>query len=311
MRALAVIFSLLASAAHALPSVALDLTALDADAFAALDGVALEKSATVRLVQDGFAVVTRTANPDVTARVEVRREPRTLILSTRGPGGEATSEVPWGTEPLVELHLELVQKLAELTRTVAKPASPLPRGKGQGEGAVPEQPPVGKSPPAPAPRDREWRISAFAGALLREGGIDPLATVSARWGVSFRLALEIGVSLSGNSERLSVREPQVSAGGAFAVRLPASLELEIAALVGGLLHHSTFTYSDHLSTSTRINLLLSLPVTLSFAFTEWFSMGVRLAVGWGQPRQHFDGETLLWSRGAVRFDFGLNFTLVL
>ncbi|MBL8915028.1 MAG: hypothetical protein JNM17_30265 [Archangium sp.] len=301
MRFLAVI-TLLSASAHALPSVALDLTALDAESFAALDGVALEKSATVRLVQDGFAVVTRTANPDVIVRVEVRPEPRVLLLTSRGPGGDATREVPWGSEPLVELHLELVQKLAELTRAVAeaKPAVVAP---------VVEEPPV-IIPPA-TPREREWRFLLFGGGLLREGGLDPLGLLSARWGTRFRVAVEAGLSGMIRTD-LTVFESQLSAGGALAVRLPASLEFEVAALAGVLVHSFVITHRVLFeSQGVRANLLLTLPLTLSWSPREFFSVGVRAALGWGQGREHVDGTFLYWTRGPIRFDFGVGVTFAL
>ena len=288
MRALGFIVCLLVPGwAHALPSVALDLTGLDGDSFAALDGVALEKSATVRLVQDGFAVVARTASPDVVLRVGLRPEPRVLVLSSHGPGGDATSDVPWADEPLVELHLELVQKLVELTRATATAKLVI-------------------MPPAPPPpRERPWHLSLGGGGLVREGGFDPLGLLGVRWGLRYRVALEAGFS-GRTSATLSVFEAQLSAGGALALPLTTSLELEFAVLIGALVHH--FWLADRATfepEGTRFNALVTVPVTLWLAVNEAVRVGLRFALGWGQARAHLDGEQTLWTRGAPRAEFGL------
>jgi len=79
---LALVISSLAVAAPT--SVALDLSTLDQTAFEALDGVALEKTATVRLVQEGFAVVATTAAPQVLVSVSVRQAPRSVRTISLG-----------------------------------------------------------------------------------------------------------------------------------------------------------------------------------------------------------------------------------
>ena len=99
---LALVVSSFASAAPT--TVALDVSTVDAASFEALDGVALEKTATVRLVQEGFAVIAPTASPDVLVAVSVSAEPRSIVLSGRGPGGASTRSIPWGNETQAELR---------------------------------------------------------------------------------------------------------------------------------------------------------------------------------------------------------------
>ena len=85
-RVRAVLLSLflpLAASAATPTTVATDLSGLDEASFAALDGVAFEKTATVRLVQEGFAVVARTATPQVLVSVSLRPDARARAQRAR------------------------------------------------------------------------------------------------------------------------------------------------------------------------------------------------------------------------------------
>lgn len=276
---MSLLLPLLASAATP-TTVAIDLSGLDEASFAALDGVAFEKTATVRLVQEGFAVVARTATPQVLVSLRLNAEPRALVLSAPGPDGPLTREVPWGSEPLGELHLELTQKLAELTRTVSKAPTP-----------------VASAPPPP-----RWELSAAFGVLVREGGTEPLGMLGLRWGNLVRVAIDVGLS-GGRGVGISVFEGTLSAGPGLAFAVSEHFRLELSLLLGALLH--SWAIDDAAAddrTGTHFNAVVTLPLVASWAFSPAFHLGLRVAPGWGQGRAHLSGETELWSRGAFRLD---------
>lgn len=293
-------------AAAAPSSVGLDLTELAARDFERLDALAFEKSAVVRLVQDGFAVVAPTEAADVLIRLEVQPVPRALVLRARGPGGEAAREVPWGKEPLAELHLELTQKLVELTRQVARAApAPVPvvepdPPEPAPAPAAPEPTPVVAAPP-PAP-PRRFSFGAAAGVLTRPGGADALVLARARYGTTLRGVAELGIAF-GRGTGVTVVETQLAVGPAIGLALTDSLELEVAALVGGLLHAFWFDDSStDAAAGARINVLLMAPVTLSYQLSPDWGLFARLAAGWAQARVHLSGDVAVWSRAPFRVE---------
>src|SRR5262245_7257380 len=73
-------------------TVAVDVSSLDARSFRELDALALEKAVMVRLVQDGFAVVSPSADPQVSVRV--RKQGAHLLVEARGRQGD------WYTRPV-------------------------------------------------------------------------------------------------------------------------------------------------------------------------------------------------------------------
>ena len=260
-------------------TVALDLSTLEAGAFEALDGVALEKTATVRLVQEGFAVVATTATPDVLISLSASQTPRALVLTGRGPGGASSRSIPWATEALPELHLEVTQKLVELTRLIARAPEPV---------VVPVEPVI-------APR--LWEFGAAGGVLLRQGGVDGLGVVTLRRGDHLRVAVDVGLGGSSGSG-VGVFEGSLTAGIAWALRFDR-WQLEAALVAGGLLHLWSLTTS---TTGTRFSPLVSVPIQLSFGLTPSLRLGLRVAPGWSGAREHLSGDVVLWTRGPLRLE---------
>lgn len=275
---LALVVSSFASAAPT--TVALDVSTVDAASFEALDGVALEKTATVRLVQEGFAVIAPTAAPDVLVSVSVNAEPRSIVLSGKGPGGASTRSIPWGNETQAELHLEVTQKLVELTRVVAR--APVI--------AVVVEPVV-------EPQPSRWHLGAAGGVLLREGGFDGLGVATLRWGDRLRFAADLGVGGS-RGAGIGVIETTLAAGVAYALKFDR-WRLEAAVLVGALLHVWSLDASN---SGIRVSPLVNVPLQLSFAVTPVVNVGLRVAPGWSGAREHVSGDTVLWARGAVRLE---------
>lgn len=267
-------------------TVALDLRGLDESTFAAIDGVALEKSATVRLVQEGFAVVAASASPEVLVSLTLQAVPRALVLRATGPGGTALREVPWGTERLGELHLELVQKLVELTREVDRaPEATL------------------AAPPAPPGQAARWALTAAGGVLVRGGGVDPAGVVGARWGTWLQLAVEVGLCGS-RGVSLDVLEGTAAAGPALALPLGERFRFELAALVGGLLHSYRLEGATA-EAGARFNVFVTFPIGASFQLAGPVRLALRLAPGWGLARAHLASDQVLWSRDALRLEAGL------
>ena len=274
---LALVVSSFASAAPT--TVALDVSTVDAAAFEALDGVALEKTATVRLVQEGFAVIAPTASPDVLVAVSVSAEPRSIVLSGKGPGGAGSRSIPWGNETQAELHLEVTQKLVELTRVVAR------------------APVVAVVEPVVEPQPSRWHLGGAGGVLLREGGVDGLGVALLRWGDRLRVAADLGVGGS-RGAGIGVIETTLAAGVAYALKFDR-WRLEAAVLVGALLH----LWSLDTSTSgVRVSALVNVPLQASFAVTPVVNVGLRVAPGWSGAREHVSGDTVLWARGALRLE---------
>lgn len=260
-------------------TVALDVSTVDAAAFEALDGVALEKTATVRLVQEGFAVIAPTASPDVLVTVSVNAEPRTIVLSGKGPGGTGTRSIPWATETQAELHLEVTQKLVELTRVVAR------------------APVVAVVEPIVEPAAPRWHLGAGGGVLLREGGVDGLGVATLRWGERLRFAADFGLGGS-RGAGIGVIETTLAVGIGYALQLDR-WHLEAAVVLGALLQ----VWSLDTSTSgVRVSPLVAVPLQVSFAVTPLVSIGLRLAPGWSSAREHLSGDTVLWARGPLRLE---------
>ena len=270
----------LCSSAIAAPTtVALDVSTVDAAAFEALDGVALEKTATVRLVQEGFAVIAPTASPDVLVSVSVNVAPRSIVLSGKGPGGTSTRSIPWGAETQAELHLEVTQKLVELTRVVAR------------------APVVPVVEPVVEPTPSRWHLGAGGGVLLREGGLDGLGVATLRWGDRLRFAADLGLGGS-RGAGIGIIETTLAAGVAYTLQFDR-WQLEAAVVLGALLHVWSL---DASSSGLRVSPLVNIPLQLSFAVTQLVSVGLRVAPGWSGAREHVSGDSVLWTRGPLRLE---------
>ncbi|MCA9625882.1 MAG: hypothetical protein KC731_42960 [Myxococcales bacterium] len=106
--------------------VAVDLRALDARNFEALDGTRLEQAMVVRLVQDGFAVVSpeeAQADPSISV-VAVRVDDEGQVVLERALGRDILRrETAANGVPLEELHLELAQKASDLASLSISQAS--------------------------------------------------------------------------------------------------------------------------------------------------------------------------------------------
>ncbi len=300
MRLLGVVLAWTCVAQAAGPTtLAVDLTQLGERDFATVDGLGLENRATVRLVQEGFAVVSLRAAPQVVVRVVGGAQ--TLELSAEGPGGRAVRTVRRGGLTVSELHLEVCQKLVELARAVS---------------VAREEPPAPPAPtlepaPQPAPEIAAARpsgvsLSAGAGALIRVGGVDPWFTVGAVWRRErVHPTLQAGLSLS-SASGVAITEGALLIGVTLAWALLPTLEGQLGMLAGGTLHAYRSTSPWIADSGLRADALAVVPLALEWrparavVLTLWVAPGVS-----SRPREHLEQTTVLWSRGAARLETGV------
>ncbi|WP_241758179.1 hypothetical protein [Myxococcus landrumensis] len=286
-------------------SVSFDLRSLSEQDYRRWDGVELERKVALRLIQEGFAVV----SPQSPAQLRLRaiRTPEGLGLEATGPRQRVEQGVRVGRGSLAELHLEVAQKLTEMTRVVAvQPAEPEPEPpRPQPPAPVPEPVVVPPEDVAAAPRPSELDVSLGLGALWRRPGVDPHLLLSVRRGLgSFGLDAEAGLGVS-RDVALTVYEAQ---GGAFfSYRLPVTERLRLEPGVGaGLVFHSFRLKDAWVSepTGTQVSPAGWARMKLRWRFSEQFAAEARVALGLLRPVTHVREGDTLWSRGSVRLETG-------
>ncbi|WP_342373763.1 hypothetical protein [Myxococcus stipitatus] len=286
-------------------SVSFDLRSLSEQDYRRWDGVELERKVALRLIQEGFAVV----SPQSPAQLRLRavRTPEGLGLEATGPAQRVEQGVRVGRGSLAELHLEVAQKLTEMTRAVAVPLAPEP------EPPVPEAPtvlapvvvPPVEEPVVPPPSALELGLGL--GALWRGAGagVDPHLLLSVRRGLgAFGVDAEVGLG--------GAREPALTAyevqGGAFlGYRLPVTerLHLEPGAGAGLVLH--VFRLKDagvSEPSGTQVSPAGWARMKLRWRFTERLAAEARVGLGLLRPVSHVREGGTLWSRGSVRVETG-------
>jgi hypothetical protein len=312
-----VVGALLASSAAwaAEQRVAVDLSTLDETTYEAIEALALQKRLVLRLVQDGFAVVALSEEPDIV--VTLRGKGDTIVLAARRGQREQRRRIERGTASTTELHLEITQKTVALVQELAalaptraegprgpppEPESPsgvAPDGRGGAAATVPE-----------ADAAADWGVfepSLGADVLLRSGGVDPMVRLAGRLALSSAVGLHLLVGLSPSlHEQIDVLEWHLLTGGSYRFTLLPSLRLELAALVGLLIHDATVQGADPGSSAdARLDFSGSLPITLAFRPIDRLSIHLRAAPGLtGRAREHILGSSPIWQRGVVRLEAG-------
>ncbi|RKI46620.1 hypothetical protein D7Y27_07840 [Corallococcus sp. AB004] len=275
-------------------SVSFDLRSLSEQDYRRWDGVELERKVALRLIQEGFAVVSPRSPAQL--RLRASRTPEGLLLEAAGPRQRVEQGVRVGRGSLAELHLEVAQKLSEMTRAVQPEPEPPP-------------PEPALAPPvevAAAPWRSELDLSLGLGTLWRGTGADPLLLLSVRRGLqSFGLEAEAGLGVS-REAALTVFEAQ---GGAFfSYRRSVAERLQLEPGVGaGLVVHA-FRLKDAWVSSqsgTQVSPAGWARMKLRWRFTERLAAELRVALGLLRPVTHVsEGETL-WSRGGARLETGV------
>ncbi|WNG35558.1 hypothetical protein F0U61_19205 [Archangium violaceum] len=284
-------------------SVSFDLRPLSHQDYRRWEGVELERKVALRLIQEGFAVV----SPESPAQLRLRasRTPEGLRLEAAGPRQRVEQRVRMGRGSLAELHLEIAQKLSEMTRALKpEPEPPPPEPQvaepaPQTDGPLP-QPPVGV---ASAPRSSE--LSLGLGSLWRGPAVDPHLLLSIRQGLgAFGLEAEAGLGGSRGAE-LTVLEAQ---GGAFiSYRLSASERLQLEPGVGaGVVLHTYQLAASWVSarSGTQVSPAGWARMKLRWRLTERLAVELRVALGLLRPVSHASEGGTLWSRGGARLETG-------
>ena len=271
-------------------TVAVDLGTLDATAFDQLGGVALEQRLVVRLVQDGFAVTTVAQHPTIIVTVE--RTSDRLVLTADGPLGRKTRSLVIGTDELPVFHLEVAQKVAELVRT-----------------SLPAPTPTPSPSPSPSPADAQKadnEIVASLGGLAREGGIDVDLLVAFRGRAAGGLGVIGSVAFVPSAgPGLEVHEWQFQGGISYRIWLGAAA-LDVGATAGAVLE--VLSKPDATGVGSSGDLLVSVPVQLTFGFGDHWVLGARAAAGTStRSQRQSQGSMVVWERGTGRVDAGVVF----
>lgn len=274
-------------------SVSFDLRSLSEKDYRQLDGLSLERKVSLRLTQEGFAVVSPD-HPAARIRVRARRVENELVVEAIGPAGNLRRVVRLEAGAQDGLHLEVTQKVAELSRAMNVPS------------------PAMTPPPVTArasERGSLLELSLGAGALWRTGAVDPLLLTSARLGLGrIGLDLEAGISASRGPD-LRVFETQGSAGLGYRFAPVGPLLLEPGAAFGLVLHG--YQVTDRFATASAGTLVE--PAGWARLRTRWavaarLSLELRLALGLSAPLEHVSEGATLWRRGGLRGETGLGLT---
>ena len=155
--------------ARALPTAGVDLEAMSDVCFKLMDGLALENRIVVRLIQDGYAVVSKSSDPEVLLQLSCKRK---ALRITEARTGQSQTLSP-ASLSLPQFHLLAGQAAVQLASASRPRQAPAPV-------AVPAPRPTLEPTPEPAPGPEAasaWRIAAGLGVLSRGVAADPRFTV--------------------------------------------------------------------------------------------------------------------------------------
>jgi len=291
---------LLLALAAAPVTVSLDLRGVEPSAWKTLDGVTLERAALVRLVQEGFSVSPLEAGAAV--RLAVLSDDGRLVTMTDGV--EAREVRVHGR--LAEVHLELVQKLAELARAAsARHGAQSAASDGGVAGTPTPLSAVVRERAAFEPR--RWLIGVGADAELRPA-VDPSLRALVAWSAEaapWGLLGEVSWSWSGGQGGLRIDEVKALVGPQVELAGGPRWGVRLAALVGALLHHWLLPGAAAATSGVRVDGLLGAEVFARFNVTDWLWLGARVAGGLStSSREHLQGTEVLWTRDLYWVELG-------
>ncbi len=281
-------------------TVALDLRGLDAAAYQRLDAVQLESRAVLRLVQEGFAVVSPGSQPELIVRVSLTAS--ALVLQTTAGGYRS---VPLG-DALRELHFEAAQKIVDLAREGL--AGRRDAGQTVDAGAVAVGiPDAGLAPPAAPDVHQKAELAVGAGALFRGGDLDPRVALDVRLPLTPHVGVDLSVALTtSRGVGISILEPELQVGVGYRFTFNPQWSIEPRLLVGALLHvYSVEDPSAVDLAGSRLDFLLMLPVTLVWNPIGNLFVAAHVSPGFSsRTREHLRQGKSLWRREALRLGFG-------
>lgn len=262
-------------------TVAVDLGGIDAAAFREIDGLDLERRVLVRLVEDGFATVARTAHPELTivirtAGTDVEIAEVTLGLRARVAGAELSTE---------ELHLAVAQQAAELARGAVQELSLRP----------------GRGGPA-------FVVFAGTAACYRPSAVDPRFEAGAGVRILGWFPHVAAGFVPASVPGLRVYEIEAQVGVGWETAWSRRWTVQIAPRLGARVHHFDGDQAHLLERSgTRLDLLGTLGATARWRPSARVSFGLELVAGVTSAayRHDIDGVPV-WSRGAERAQAGVS-----
>ncbi len=282
-------------------SVTLDFSGVDDRTYARIDGLALEREAIARLLQEGFAVVPKQTAAQVTVRTRSTTDGLLHVEAAHAQPRSARA-----TTANAELHLEVLQHIVAVARESAAFSAPSPPVV-----TSLEPPPAVKMPTVTAaePTPRVFALSVATVGLGRLGGFDGRLLVSAavRWHAWSFEALG-GWTPSGAS-RLAIHEFVAAAvvwvNHAFGARWSVAL----GAGAGVAFHSwSSGLDQDLAPRGTRIEPTFRVPALVAFHFNDSLSLG--LLASWFTTLHglaHVVGDSAVWARGAMGGELGVRF----
>ncbi len=268
-------------------SVSVDVTQLDEKTYVRIDALNLENKVIVRLVQEGFAVVATSEDPYI--RVAYLAGARLRIKVQTGEVMQGRTVDISGDLDLDALHLEVSQKTVELVRQMPQPT-------GAKTAPVPVE--VVTNQPEPLPR-RPLVLDAMAGFVYR-GDSDPQLGLGLAYPFTSSMAVTGGIHLiPATSPAIDVFEWQAQAGLSWTVLVTNPWRLDVGISGGLLVHH----FSLPNDSGTRVNALVTIPISLARTLRHGLTLGFRLAPGFTpESREHTAGGRQLWQRSGARLE---------
>jgi len=287
------------------PSVGVDLSTLDAATYREIDGLALEKAIVLRLVQEGFPVVTVSASPVVL--ISLRRVPEGLLMEARGRS-TVRSVLPLPSGSFAEFHLLVVQRVVALAQVAARPASAGATGHSASV-PQPESETTRRAVPSETKGSRrgEVEVDAGAGALWRGDAPDLLVRAGFRYAVTERIGARAWLGFAPSTgPGISVLEWQPEIGLDYRLLDLASLRVDMGIAVGLVVQH--YRLADPAAEDREgvfVDAVARVPFMLSYS-ARHFGLGAWVAPEVAsRQHQHTLNDEVLWDRGAVGVEAGV------
>lgn len=282
-------------------SVALEVTAEASDSV----GRRLYEEAALALSDSGLFLVPRSVPRDRTVCISLH--PGVVILSTgekSEPCGEASIAIAVGKRSEDEIVNHVGQRVAKLVRVAedglgdavslnsnaipaaVRPAEDVATSARSGTAAL------------AARKDSPWRVhlGAGGGALVREGGTDPLILANCDLSMPSRFGLRLqgSATWSDGQGSLSVFESRLQVGPTWTASRNLPAKLTIGVLGGVLVHRFHFDATDN---GSRVDWNVSVPIQVSRRLGSLIDVELTLLPGVsGTPRDHEIFGKPAWQR---------------
>lgn len=279
----------------------IEVVSMDDAAWKRLGLLELQKRVVLRAIEEGFAVVGRGQDPQISARVSGNATG--IVLTVYSAKGERTTHVAYNDEPLESFHLATMHRLLELVRELRPevPAEPF---------VMPERPvaepvrdiTIDRMPePRREPYALRPRLGAGAGVAVR-GAASPLLRLDFKVDVVPRW-LSAGIEVLGTASSASdvvIREG-ATLGGLY-VRLPTppgnTMHAELG-LAAGAWHH-TYSFEDG-GRHYKADVAAAASLTFAFPLSKTIALVPRAELLMTpRRREHVVDDEVVWSSSRAR-----------